>query len=580
MSNEKEIRGTPVINGKGLGKAYYTQKVGTDYQRRNITSDGVGKEILQFNEIRKKAKVFYMQMQISSQLQIDASILKIYSGILDDPSFVGAIVDAISKNLVCLETAIRDVSAEIVTKFDSIQADFFKERSADITEVCEKLISYITTNTPKIKFSEPKILIVPGTFTPSDIFNFDESMIKGIVAFNAGPTSHAVIIARAHGIPLVSRVKYLNRNVQEGTSLLLDGYTGTIYINPNDKKIKEIEVELAYKSKIKRLGEAHSHLAVSKDGIPISVSANVAFLKDIHQAMEYGADSIGLVRSEYIFFKWNRAPSFNEQKEYYESLFDVAKGKHLIIRLLDIGGDKTPSYLKLPKEFNPFMGWRGIRILLQKPDFFMEHLTAIMSAAAGRSYGLLAPMVSTLKEWKHTKQFIIKTAISQNVPVPECGILFEVPLALLEMEQFLYEIDFASIGTNDLIQYLLAADRNNPNVNYLHNPIAPAFLNILRNACETARKGGKSLSICGEFASYPMYTLLLLGIGLRSFSVTPDHIPIIKEIISKVAISDIANYMEHLFSKASAEEMLDNVKSVNKKLIPKICEVYAPYFKV
>jgi len=284
--------------------------------------------------------------------------------------------------------------------------------------------------------------------------------------------------------------------------------------------------------------------------------ANVALLDDVEYAIRYGADGIGLVRSEYLYYLYNQLPTEKDQQKYFEGIFNLSKGKYApTIRLLDMGADKMPSVVDFPKEINPSLGWRGIRILLQRKTLFREHLNAIMKAADGRPYSIMIPMVSTLREWREAKAFIVMVAKENGVPTPPCGILFEVPLALMEMESYLDEVDFVSIGTNDLIQYLFAADRNNPNVNYLHNPVEPAFLNILRKAITTAKDKGKPLSICGEVAGSPLYTILLVGLGLSIFSVAPHNIPAIKELISHTSFSEAYEQMSHLLSQNSPESM-------------------------
>jgi phosphoenolpyruvate-protein kinase (PTS system EI component) len=315
--------------------------------------------------------------------------------------------------------------------------------------------------------------------------------------------------------------------------------------------------------------------------VHIHVYANVALPDDIDYAHKFGADGIGLVRSEFLFFQNKKLPQFNEQVEYYNQIFTKSKSLHPIIRILDIGGDKIPTYMKIPKEFNPYMGWRGIRFLLKKKELFEEHLSAIMSAAVNIDYSLMIPMVSTFNEWKEAKGIIYQIAHKLKKPVPKIGILFEVPLALLDIKNFLPELDFASIGTNDLIQYLLAADRNNANVSYLHNPIDISFLNIIHNAILTAKRAGKPISICGEIAGNPLYTVLLLGLGLTRFSITPHNIPIIKEIISRVSFTDVQEKVIHLLRHSHhSDSTKKQVYNLNKELLDKFYHNFKTYFEL
>lgn len=307
--------------------------------------------------------------------------------------------------------------------------------------------------------------------------------------------------------------------------------------------------------------------------------ANIALPEDVESARNNGADDIGLVRSEYLYFQYNRMPTFDEQVDYFRSIFDQCVTYIPTVRLLDLGGDKIPNYLKIPKEFNPFMGWRGIRILLKKRDLFKEHLTAIITAAGDRTYSLLIPMVTTVHEWKEAKLFIQHISASLGKPLPKIGILFEVPVALFEINKFFDGLDFASIGTNDLLQYMFAADRNNPNVSYLHNPVDITFLTILRSAITTAHDNGKNISICGEIAGYPLYTILLLGLGLRQFSCSSGTIPLIKEIISRVSISESIENISHLLANGAHSDPVKYLIHLNKTHLEDLYNAFKTYFE-
>jgi phosphoenolpyruvate-protein phosphotransferase (PTS system enzyme I) len=351
--------------------------------------------------------------------------------------------------------------------------------------------------------------------------------------------------------------------------LMIDGYKGIVYINPVESRIQTVATEERRKKILADFSRKWQREAYSRDGAPVGVNANTALPEDILSALQHGADSIGLVRTELLYFEHNRLPTHDEQLSYFKALFRNAKGKHLVIRLLDIGGDKIPLFLRMPKEFNPFMGWRGIRVLLKRKDIFRSHVTAIIKAAGDREYSIMAPMVSTLNEWLQAKDFIHEIALKVNAPIPRLGVLFEVPVALMEMRSFIDHIDFASIGTNDLIQYLFAADRNNPNVNYLHNPLDPAFLNILKTAIATAKDRGVPISICGEMAGFPLFTVLLIGLGLRQFSVAPHVIPLLKEMISHISFSEAHERVNHLLQLISPEDMAAALRKINRDILGK-----------
>ncbi len=566
--------GISIVEGKGVGKAYFVGRSIVNEDVVNISRQDVGDNIMRFNEVRKKAKEEYRKYQEenNTSLSFDSSIMKIYQNIIDDPAFVGQVVDSISNNLHDVETAIKSVSNDFIKRFNAAGTSYFKERSSDMVEVCEKLISYLHVDDgrPKV-FANNIVLVVLRAFTPSDILSCDIEKIAGIVSISGGKTSHAAIIARSHSIPVVSGIRNLSKMIRPGDELYVDADEAKVYIKPDE----DIKAHLSKKSKkstqiIRTLKEKWNRPVYSKDGVPFTVLANVALPEDAEVALNYGADGIGLVRTEYLLSNRKQFPSETDQILYYRSILENLKNKECIIRMMDIGGDKVPEFFNMPAEFNPFMGWRAIRILLERRDIFELQLRSIMTAGEDREYKIMFPMVTLRDEWYEAKKFVKEVADKMGVKVPECGVLFEVPLAILEIGSFMKEMDFASIGTNDLLQYLCAADRNNPKVNHLYNPVEPAFLKILREAIIASRDEGVPLSICGEMAGDLRNTVILAGLGLRRFSVIPKAIPRIKEILSKINVSEINESLIHLDAVKTSEGMKKWVDNLNKEVLEDI----------
>ncbi|MCX7725236.1 MAG: phosphoenolpyruvate--protein phosphotransferase, partial [Chitinispirillaceae bacterium] len=497
MKKEIRLTGIPVVSGWGCGSAYFVGRAVQNVPTVSISRQDVGDQIMRFNEIREKARKDYrMLSELSGKSSVEASILNIYEHILDDPAFIGQVVETITTKLYDLETSIRLVSNEFIKRFNAAGTAYFKERSSDMVEVCEKLISYLYEDDGRTKtFMEPVVLVVLRAFTPTDILSYDKSKIKGVVTVSGGKTSHAAILARSYSIPVVAGISGLNEYIAPGDQLLVDGDKGIVYVRPSisiKSRYKKPEVD-----KLELLKSKWHRPVYTKDGIQIEVFANISLPEDLNEAKENGADGIGLVRTEYLLSNRKEMPSEEVQYKYYKSILEKTGHKYCAIRLMDIGGDKIPQFFDMPQESNPFMGWRAIRIFLEKKDLFETQVRAILRAGEKHNYSIMVPMVTTLQEWLETKAVIQYVANKLNVKMPQCGILFEVPLAILEMEMFIKEIDFASIGTNDLIQYLCAADRNNAKVNYLYNPIEPAFLRIIRNAIKCANDNGMPISICG-----------------------------------------------------------------------------------
>jgi phosphoenolpyruvate-protein phosphotransferase (PTS system enzyme I) len=568
MKKEEKLSGITIVPGKGVGVAYFVGRGMEQPSKVSISRQDVGDQIMRFNEIREKAKLDYKVLSESDSASITPSILVIYEHILDDPAFIGQVVETISSKLYDLETSIRIVLNDMAKRFNAAGTQYLKERGSDIVEVCERLISYLYNENGRIKsFIEPVVLVVLRTFTPSDILAFDKSMIQAVVSASGGKTSHAAILARAYSIPVVSGVRNLEKNVYPGDHLYVDADKGIVYVRPSQSVIAKVPKQKPGLEEMEKLKAKWQRPVYTRDGIHIEVLANISLPEDVAEVNENGGDGIGLVRTEYLLSNRQSFPDEHIQQEYYEKIFSRVNNKHCVIRVMDIGGDKIPEFFDMPAEFNPFMGWRAIRILLERTDLFETQLSAIMKAGRKKDYSIMLPMVTTLQEYLEAKKIIGQVADKLNVKMPQCGVLFEVPLAILEMSTFMKEIDFAAIGTNDLIQYLSAADRNNSKVNYLYNPIEPAFLRIIKNAIKVSKDNGKPLSICGEMAGNAMHTILLVGLGLTRFSVIPRNIPILKELISRISFAEAAESVSHIDSLESTEEVSRWLKNLNKRLL-------------
>ena len=419
---------------------------------------------------------------------------------------------------------------------------------------------------------EPVVLVVLRTFTPTDILSYDKSKIQAVVTASGGKTSHAAILARSYSIPVVSGIRNIAENIRPGDHILVDAEKGVVYVRPASAVVSRYKRQAFDEKAFEMLKTKWRRPVYTTDGVQIDVLANISLPEDVNDANDFGADGIGLVRTEYLLSNRKEMPSEEAQFEYYKKILEKTKQKHCVIRLMDIGGDKVPQFFDMPAEFNPFMGWRAIRIFLERRDIFETQITAIMKAGVGHDYSIMMPMVTTLQEWLEAKAVIAQVAMNLGMKMPKCGVLFEVPLAIMEMETFMKEIDFASVGTNDLIQYLSAADRNNAKVNYLYNPIEPAFLRIIQNAIKCANDNGMPLSICGEMAGNPLHTVLLVGLGLRRFSVIPRSIPLIKELIANISFAEAAESISHIEALESTEDMSHWLKNLNKRLLGEVLQ--------
>ena len=456
MNKDKKLTGITIVEGKGIGKAYFVGRAVQQESFVSISRQDVGDHIMLFNEIRDKAKIDYRSYakNFDGTSAFNASILNIYEHILDDPAFIGQVVETITTKLFDLETSIRAVSNDFIKRFNSAGTSYFKERSSDMVEICEKLISYINEDDGRSKtFTESIVLVVLRTFTPSDILHYDINKIKAVISVSGGKTSHAAILARSYSIPVVSDIHNIGEAIRPGDEVLVDADKATIYIRPSAPMIAKFhEQEKKTSSISKTLRKKWNRPVYTRDGVHIEVMANISLPDDVDLANEYGADGVGLVRTEYLLSNRKEFPSEEVQQEFYKSILKKLGKKECIIRMMDIGGDKIPEFFKMPTEFNPFMGWRAIRILLERRDLFEAQLVSIMKAGVKYDYKIMFPMVTTRQEWLEAKKIVREIADKIGMAMPRLGVLFEVPLAILEMETFMKEIDFASIGTNDLLQ--------------------------------------------------------------------------------------------------------------------------------
>ncbi len=576
----KSYNGISIVEGLGFGKAHFIGRAVKDFKIRTIAQELILEEIEMFDRIREEVKTYYRDYQesllVDKESGTENAMIQIYEHMVDDPAFTGQVTRYVTSKRYSLESSIRCVSKEFIDRFNAADTSYFRERSSDMVEICEKLISFLHgENHTKISFSEDVVLVVNRSLTPSDLINYDLTHVKGVVSVTAGKTSHAAILARSYSIPVVSGFDNLTELVTPDDAILVDAYTGAVIIDPSEDSIEKYREYQEDLKNAKEQGARRWHVPVyTRDGVPVSVMANISFESDVEFATKNGADGVGLVRTEYLLSERESFPSEEEQFTYYSHILDNMGERETVIRVMDIGGDKAAKFLRMPKEDNPFMGWRAVRILLEREDLFTTQLRAILRAGEGRNYCIMFPMVTAISEWKQLKVFTEKVAADLDIPCPQLGILFEVPLAILEIESFLKDIDFASIGTNDLLQYLSAADRNNTKVNYLYNPLEPAFLRIIKGAIDSCKDKGLPISICGEMAGNPLYTLLLIGLGLTRFSVIPSNIPVIKEIVSNVNSTELREEIAHILSLDNSEAITDWVDNMNNNIIGDIFKRY------
>jgi phosphoenolpyruvate-protein phosphotransferase len=493
-----------------------------------------------------------------------ANIFRAHRALLRDPSLTTKVKARICEEHVDAGTALRATLDEYSGLFQKLKDVYLQERLADLRDVVGRVLVQLTreaSDTPKPDVKEPVILVAPEVL-PSQAALIDRRWVAGLLTESGAATGHAAILARALGIPAVSGLRGILREVKSGDLIALDGREGHVYLNPGT------EVEAAYR-KLQReytdvsrqLFENRDQEAVTADGVKVDLEANVSGLVDAEAARRAGATGVGLYRTEYLFLTHPSIPDEEEQLTAYRAVIEAAPNRTVTIRTLDLGGDKQVPYLGTRKEANPFMGFRSIRLSSAYPEFFQAQLRAILRAGQYGKVSLMFPMISMLEEVLRIKKVVARTRLAlhragvrfgEDMPI---GIMIEVPAAALCIDELLDEVDFVSIGSNDLIQYLMAADRDNPSVAHLCEPFSPALLRLLAQVVRACNERGKPVTLCGEMAGWPRCLPVLFGMGLRRWSMSPAAVPPIKELVRHLRSSTAEQISRRVLSMHTSGEI-------------------------
>ena len=473
------------------------------------------------------------------------------------------------------EYGLRRVVEDYLSAFERIEDPYLQERALDVKDIGQRLLRILLgfdASNPERSPDAGSVLIAPE-LTLTDLSEIDPSMLRGIALSTGGGTSHATILAKSFEIPTVVGIEHLLEVTREGDEIIVDGNAGVVYLSPGPEVVREYErMEHDYRAFNENLEALHDLPAVTTDGRRVALSANVGLLGDVVLANRHGAEGVGLYRTEFPFISFREFPTEQEQLEIYRKVIGAMGGKPVTLRTLDIGADKYPAYLHVAREENPFLGWRSIRVSLAMPEFFALQLRAVLKAATVGPTRLLLPMISSLDELLRVKEMLAEVAqdleregIEHQANIP-LGIMIEVPSAVYLAPQLAAECDFLSIGTNDLIQYVLAVDRNNRKVSPLYQPLHPAVLGSIAQCVQAARGAGKPISMCGEMAADPMATLVLLGLGLDELSMEPFFIPVVKQLIRSVSYASAVDIAQQVLQLATVTEIKSTVFDAMRSL--------------
>lgn len=561
----ERLRGIAAAPGFGIGRAHVLHP---EVELKDIEDRGVddpAAEIERFEAaVAAAAADVERQRQKLEEVVPEATskIFDAYVLMLRDESVATRVRELISEG-ACAEYAVRSVVEEYLEALARSADPYLQERALDIKDIGQRLLRILLGIEGSGQASpDDGSVLVARELLLTDLSEIDPSRLRGIALATGGATSHATILAKSFEIPLVVGVEHLLEHVVEGDEVIVDGNGGVVYRRPGPEVVREYErMERDYLAFNEKLASLHDLPAITTDGRRVSLFANVGLVGDVLLAKRHGAEGVGLYRTEFPFISFREFPSEHEQLEIYRKVIAGMEGKPVTVRTLDLGADKYPLYLHVPSEENPFLGWRSIRVSLEMPEFFDIQLRAILQAALTGPTRLLLPMISSVEELVQVKEMIEDTKrdlAREGIPhvrdVP-LGVMVEVPSAVHLAPLLALECDFLSIGTNDLIQYLLAVDRNNRKVAPLYQPLHPAVLAAIHRCVEAARAAGKPISMCGEMAADPMCTLVLLGLGLDELSMEPFFIPVIKQLIRSVSYEAATDLARSALQLATARDI-------------------------
>jgi phosphotransferase system enzyme I (PtsI) len=559
------LRGISGSPGVCIGKAYLVDKEGVDIiPKYSIAPDKLNQEKQRFKKAVKKAsdELHQIMKQTPEELRKNAKILETHVVMLKDKMLFGRTIETIEKEHINAEWALKKVVSLIKPMFESMNDPYLHDRAADVVHVSDRITDHLTgAPGPRIADINKRVILVARDLSPAETSQIQLEKIMGFVTDSGGKASHTSIIARSLEIPAVLGLEKATAVIRNDDIIIVDGMAGTVVVNPSEETLLAA-AERREQFEIRRAGYARrGHLpAKTKDGLVVSVLGNIELPEEVVAVLDKGGDGIGLYRTEFQYITRQGFPSEEELFEKYKDVVDVMPDKPVTIRTLDINGDKAVSYASEPED-NPVMGLRAIRYCLKKPDVFKTQLRAILRAAYYGKVRLLLPLISRLDEVHQTKKLLaevadslVKDGLPHKADIP-IGVMVEVPSTAILADIMAKEIDFFSIGTNDLIQYTMAIDRGNRHVAYLYSPLTPSVLRLIYHVTQAGRRHNIPVFMCGEMAGEAIYAPILLGLGLQELSTNSQSIPIIKSAIRLIDVKSSREFLKKILEIPTAIEI-------------------------
>lgn len=567
------LKGIAASSGVAIGKAYKLEQPvivmkeakGNTEDELKIFHDAIAKTVSDIEKVKERAS---KNLSLEELAIFDAHLM-----MANDPEYQGQIEEMI-KGGSNADVAVKTVSDSMIAMFESMGDAYFKERAADIKDVSYRLVcNTLGLTIPDLTAIDEEVVIIAEDLTPSDTAQLNKEFTLGFCTEIGGRTSHSAIMARSLEIPAVVGTTGVMETVKAGDMLILDALEGTLIVNPTEEEIKEYSAKRdAYKAEKEALKVLVNEKSITTDGHTVDIAGNIGTPKDVAGVVANGGEAVGLYRTEFLYMDSTEDfPTEDEQFEAYKAVLEGMNGKKVVVRTLDIGGDKKLDYFTFPEEMNPFLGYRAIRLCLDRTDIFRTQLRALLRASKYGKLAIMFPMIATIKEFKDAKAIFEEEKaklIAEGVEVSdsiEVGMMVEIPASAVLADQFAKYADFFSIGTNDLVQYSMAADRMSQKVSYLYQPLNPSVLRLIKSAIDGAHAHGKWCGMCGEMAGDTLAAPVLLGLGLDEFSMSASSILPARKMIRSLSKAEMEKLANEALNKETMEEVVELVKTTLNK---------------
>lgn len=580
QNNMTKLTGIAASDGIAIAKAFLVEEPDLSFEISKSNDSQQEKERLAKAIADSKVEIEKIKAVAAKSLsEEEAQVFDAHLMVLEDPELQQAYTQKIDDETLNAESAVRQTADFYIEIFKGMEDNpYMQERAADIKDVTDRLVAHLLgVKIPDLSTIDEEVVVVAYDLTPSDTAQLNRQFVKGFATDIGGRTSHSAIMSRSLEIAAVVGTGNVSKEINDGDTVIVDGLNGDVIVNPDDATIAEYEKIaadfLARKAEWEKLKDAET---LTKDGKKFEIAANIGTPKDLEGVHSNGAEAIGLYRTEFLYMDSDEMPTEDEQFESYKVVLEGMNGHPVVVRTMDIGGDKHLPYLQLPEEMNPFLGYRAIRIGLNQPELLRVQLRALLRASVYGSLRIMFPMISNLPEFRAAKAIYEEEKAkleSEGVEVADdiqVGIMIEIPAAAVIADQFAKEVDFFSIGTNDLIQYTMAADRMNEHVSYLYQPFNPSVLRLIKNVIDASHKEGKWTGMCGEVAGEPMAAPLLVGMGLDEFSMSASSVLKIRSLISKLDSNEMADLANKVVTEATSS---DEAEALVKAAVPELADL-------